>query len=355
MPEPRRHSRHPQVPTFGPHHARTASSTKSSPYHEALEDVSTPPEFLEVEQTTGHQFVRGRGGVIAVLYEIHRTGLLSPSWERELDLQHFRRHILLYWSGTPTQAQQANSLYRQMRIGAAQRELSSSQSQLFLARGYTLVSRDLWLCTFSATILPCGAYTCGTRLATASGGSARPRALGQLSRHLLHDPLPRRPGTDQDRRPACALLNRPGRQVQNVKPEGYCETLTRPVELPPLPQQSTVASYACFGWFRLATIPTIPCFRFGSCICFAFYMFSTLVRSSLLLFLFTTADPACLLSIRLPSRGDNAPSGAFVLFPNPPPTILLGSFSQAYRIAVTLQLVFVVCACVLLQPSRRFS
>ena len=139
-------------------YALTASATKSPPYHVTLEDVSAPPERLAVEQITGHQLVRGRGGVIAVLYETHWAGLLSPSWERELDLQHSRRHILLYWSGTPTQHRQANRLYRQMRIGAAQRELSRSQGQFFLAPGYSLVSRDLWLRHFSATILPSGAH-----------------------------------------------------------------------------------------------------------------------------------------------------------------------------------------------------
>ncbi len=136
----------------------TASANKSPPYHVTLDDVSPPPERLEVEKITGHQLVRGRGGVIAVLYETHWAGLLSPSWERELDLQHSRRHILLYWSGTPTQHRQTNRLYRQMRIGAAHRELSRSQGQVFLAPGYTLVPRDLWLRNFSTTILPSGAH-----------------------------------------------------------------------------------------------------------------------------------------------------------------------------------------------------
>ena len=136
----------------------TASAAKSPPYHVTVDDVTPPPERLDVERITGHQLVRGRGGVIAVLYETHWAGLLSPSWERELDLQHFRRHILLYWSGTPSQHRQANRLYRQMRIGAAHRELSRSQGQIFLAPGYSLVSRDLWLRNFSSTTLPSGAH-----------------------------------------------------------------------------------------------------------------------------------------------------------------------------------------------------
>ena len=136
----------------------TAFAANSPHYHVTLDDVTPPPERLEVEQITGQQLVRGRGGVIPVLYETHWTGLLSPSWERELDLQHFRRHILLYWSGKPTQQRQTNRLYRQMRIGAAHRELSRSQGQLFLAPGYTLIPRDLWLRNFRNSTLPSGAH-----------------------------------------------------------------------------------------------------------------------------------------------------------------------------------------------------
>ena len=40
---------------------------KSSPYHVTQDDVSTPLQRLEVEQITGRQSVRGRGGVIAVV------------------------------------------------------------------------------------------------------------------------------------------------------------------------------------------------------------------------------------------------------------------------------------------------
>ena len=45
-----------------------------------------------------------------------------------------------------------------MCIGAAQRELSRSKDEFFLAPGYSLVSRDLWLRTFSSTVLPPGAH-----------------------------------------------------------------------------------------------------------------------------------------------------------------------------------------------------
>ena len=46
-------------------------SKKSPPYHVTQDDVSSPPQRLEVEQITGHQSVRGRGGVITVLYKSH--------------------------------------------------------------------------------------------------------------------------------------------------------------------------------------------------------------------------------------------------------------------------------------------
>ena len=71
-------------------------SKKSPPYHVTQDDVSTPLQRLEVEQITGHQSVRGRGGAIAVLYKTHWAGLSEPSWEREVDLHLSRSHILRY-------------------------------------------------------------------------------------------------------------------------------------------------------------------------------------------------------------------------------------------------------------------
>ena len=44
-------------------------SKKSPPYHVTQYDVSTPLQRLEMEKITGHQSVRGRGGIIAVMYE----------------------------------------------------------------------------------------------------------------------------------------------------------------------------------------------------------------------------------------------------------------------------------------------
>ena len=50
-------------------------SKKFPPYHVTQDDVSTPLERPKVERITGHQSVRGRGGVIAVMYETRWTGL----------------------------------------------------------------------------------------------------------------------------------------------------------------------------------------------------------------------------------------------------------------------------------------
>ena len=92
-------------------------SKKSSPYHVTQDYVSTPLQRLEVEQVTGHQSVRGRGGVITVLYKTHLAGLSEPSWEREMDLHLSRSHILRYWAGTPDQHRQPIRLYRRMGSG----------------------------------------------------------------------------------------------------------------------------------------------------------------------------------------------------------------------------------------------
>ena len=63
-----------------------------------------------MEQITGYQSVRGRGGGIAVLYNTHWVGLSEPSWEREMGLHLSRFHILRYWAGTPDQHRQTNHL-----------------------------------------------------------------------------------------------------------------------------------------------------------------------------------------------------------------------------------------------------
>ena len=133
------------------------SSKKSPPYHVTQDDVSTPLQRLEVEQITGHQSVRGRGGVIAVLYKTQWAGLSEPSWEREMDLHLSRPHILRYWAGPSDQHGQTNRLYRRMRIGAAQRELYRHNGKRFLAPGYACFPRVDWLRRYHDTVLPKGA------------------------------------------------------------------------------------------------------------------------------------------------------------------------------------------------------
>jgi len=133
-------------------------ANKSPPYHVTENDVSTPVERLEVERISGHQSVRGRGGTMAVLYQTHWKGLLRPSWERELDLQHSKLHILRYWTGSPDQHRQTNRRYRAMRIGAATRELARAKGDRALPSGYSLVSRSTWDRRFAATPLPVGAF-----------------------------------------------------------------------------------------------------------------------------------------------------------------------------------------------------
>ena len=133
-------------------------SNKCPPYHVTQDDVLTPLQRLEVEKITGHYSVRGRGGVTAVMYETHWTGLSGPSWEREMDLQLFCHEILRYGAGTPNQHRQTNRLYRRMRIIAAQRKLSWNNGERFLAHGYGCVSRAEWHSRYSTAVLPNGAH-----------------------------------------------------------------------------------------------------------------------------------------------------------------------------------------------------
>ena len=73
---------------------RDSYTTKSPPCHVTEDDVTVPIELLEVEKITSHRSVRGRGGVVVVLYKTHWKGLRQPSWEREMDFQHSRQHLL---------------------------------------------------------------------------------------------------------------------------------------------------------------------------------------------------------------------------------------------------------------------
>ena len=75
-----------------------------------------------------------------------------------MDLQHSRQHILHYWASTPLQHQQQNRLYRRIRVGAAQRELSRDQGARFVSPGYSLVTHQYWTRRFSTTVLPVGTH-----------------------------------------------------------------------------------------------------------------------------------------------------------------------------------------------------
>eukprot|EP00752_Nemacystus_decipiens_P015617 g13940.t1 len=151
-----------EVPNYLPAdlslYALNSFAKKSPPYHVTTADVFSQPTRLDVEQLTAHQVARGRGGNLAVMYETHWKRLLTPSWERESDLQHFRPKILQYWSGAPAQRRQTNRLYRQMRVGSAQPEIARSKGVRFLAEGYALVPHHLWTRRFRVSTLPTGAY-----------------------------------------------------------------------------------------------------------------------------------------------------------------------------------------------------
>ena len=71
-----------------------------------------------------------------------------------MDLQLSRTHILRYWAGTPDQHRHNNRLYRRMRIGAVQRELSRNNCERFLAPGYACVPRTEGLRRYRDTVLP---------------------------------------------------------------------------------------------------------------------------------------------------------------------------------------------------------
>ena len=75
-----------------------------------------------------------------------------------MDLHLSHSHILRYWAGTPDQHRKTNRLYRRMRIGAAQRELSRNNGERFLAPGYACVTRAEWLRRYRDTVLPEGAH-----------------------------------------------------------------------------------------------------------------------------------------------------------------------------------------------------
>ena len=110
-----------------------------------------------------------------------------------MDLHLFHHEILRYWAGTPNKHRQTSRLYRRMRIGAAQRELSRKNGERFLAYGYGCVPRTEWLSRYSTTMLPNG-----TRIwYNGDGGSwclgkisASTTAKGVYLSRFLDDPGP---------------------------------------------------------------------------------------------------------------------------------------------------------------------
>ena len=75
-----------------------------------------------------------------------------------MDLHLSRSHILRFWASTPNQHRQTNRLYRRMRIGAAQLELSRNNGERFRAPGCACVPRADWLRRYHDTFLPKAAH-----------------------------------------------------------------------------------------------------------------------------------------------------------------------------------------------------
>ena len=98
-------------------------------------------------------------------------------------LQLSRRAILRHWAGTPNQHRHTNYLYRRVRIGAEQRELSWSNGERFLAPGYGCVSHADWLHRY---FFPTGP-TFGARTTTVCGGSGKSARLRQRMGYIWFD------------------------------------------------------------------------------------------------------------------------------------------------------------------------
>ena len=110
-----------------------------------------------------------------------------------MDLHLSRSHILRCWAGTPDQHRQPNRLYRQMRIGAVQRELSLNNGERFLAPGYACVPHGEWLRRYRDTVPPKGAnfwYKGDDGFWWLEEISARTTEDGVYLVRLLDDPRP---------------------------------------------------------------------------------------------------------------------------------------------------------------------
>ena len=133
---------------------------KSPPFHPTTEDIVKSGIPVGIEKITGHQLVRGRGGKLAVMYETHWEDLSSITWEREIDLKNFSRHILEYWMSTPRQVKGANSKYRAMRRAQAHRAYWRHQNKYYLEQRYHLliVSYSTWEMKFRGRRVPLRAF-----------------------------------------------------------------------------------------------------------------------------------------------------------------------------------------------------
>ena len=156
--QPLRCGQHAQTPSCRPYTVRfTRLRHQITPYHVTTDDIATPPVLIDVTKITGHQCVRGRGGAIAVRYETHWDSILRPTWERELDVQAFRHHILSYWAAGPAQNQSHTQQYQQLRIAAAARKISRSKGERHLPGSYRLVADSVYHARFRTAPLPIGA------------------------------------------------------------------------------------------------------------------------------------------------------------------------------------------------------
>ena len=86
----------------------------------------------------------------------HRR-FIRNTWERELDLQAFRRHILSYWTTKLTKTQPHTRQYQQQRINAASREIARSKVERLLPGSYRLLTDDVCRGRFLSAPLPIGA------------------------------------------------------------------------------------------------------------------------------------------------------------------------------------------------------
>ena len=129
-------------------------SKKSPPYHVTQDDVSTPLQRLEVEQITGHQSVRGRGGAIAVLQKdalggTLRTFLGAGNGPPPLPLPHL---TLLGRNPGPAPPNQPPLPPNADRGGTAQ--VLPQQRGTFPSAIYACVPRADWLRRYHDTVLP---------------------------------------------------------------------------------------------------------------------------------------------------------------------------------------------------------